>query len=142
VETDFDRGLPQVLIDPVQMEQVLINLIRNAIDAVETIADGTRLIRLRTLFDDDNTIRVEVRDVGPGMKEPERIFEPFFTTKENGMGMGLAICRSIIESRSVAINRANMGAMIATTRSSAGSTAKRHPALAQGRTAGVSIGIP
>jgi PAS domain S-box-containing protein len=98
VETDFDRSLPQLLIDPIQMEQVLINLIRNAIDALETIVDGTRLIRLRTVFDGDNTIRVEVRDVGPGMKEPERSFEPFFTTKENGMGMGLAVCRSIIES--------------------------------------------
>jgi C4-dicarboxylate-specific signal transduction histidine kinase len=118
VETDFDRGLPQVLIDPVQMEQVLINLIRNAIDAVETIADGTRLIRLRTLLDDDNTIRVEVRDVGPGMKEPERIFEPFFTTKENGMGMGLAICRSIIEShngRLWAISNQPRGTILAFT---------------------------
>ena len=63
---------------------------------VETIVDGPRLIRLRTVLDGDNTIRVEVRDAGPGIKEPERIFEPFFTTKENGTGMGLAICRSII----------------------------------------------
>jgi PAS domain S-box-containing protein len=118
VETDFDRGLPYVLIDPVQMEQVLINLIRNAIDALETIADGTKLIRLRTRFDDDNTIRVEVRDVGSGMKEPERIFEPFFTTKENGMGMGLAICRSIIEShngRLWAISNQPRGTILAFT---------------------------
>jgi PAS domain S-box-containing protein len=86
VETEFDRSLPQVLIDPIQMEQVLINLIRNAIDAVEAIVDGTRLVRLRTVRDGDNTIRVEVRDVGPGIKEPERIFEQFFTTKANGMG--------------------------------------------------------
>jgi C4-dicarboxylate-specific signal transduction histidine kinase len=98
VETDFHRSLPQVLIDPVQMEQVLINLLRNAIDALGTIVDGTKLIQVRAVLDGDNSIRVEVRDVGPGMKEPERIFEPFFTTKENGIGMGLAICRSIIES--------------------------------------------
>jgi PAS domain S-box-containing protein len=98
VETDFYRSLPQVLIDPVQIEQVLINLLRNAIDALDTIVDGTKLIQVRAVLDGDNTIRVEVRDVGSGMKEPERIFEPFFTTKENGMGMGLAICRSIIES--------------------------------------------
>jgi C4-dicarboxylate-specific signal transduction histidine kinase len=98
VETDFYRSLPQVLIDPVQMEQVLINLLRNAIDALETIVDRTKLIQVRAVLDGDNTIRVEVRDVGSGMKEPARIFEPFFTTKENGMGMGLAICRSIIES--------------------------------------------
>jgi histidine kinase/DNA gyrase B/HSP90-like ATPase len=75
VETDFDRSLPQVLIDPIQMEQVLINLIRNAIDALETIVDGARLIRLRTVRDGDNTIRVEVRDVGPGMKDDARMRE-------------------------------------------------------------------
>jgi PAS domain S-box-containing protein len=98
METDFDRSLPPVLIDPAKMEQVLINLIRNAIDALETIVGGPRLIRIRTVRDGDNTIRVEVEDVGPGIREPERIFEPFFTTKENGMGMGLAICRSIIQS--------------------------------------------
>jgi PAS domain S-box-containing protein len=97
VETDLDRSLPQVLIDRAQMEQVLVNLIRNAIDALDTIVDRTRLIRLHAVLDGDSNLRVEVRDVGPGLKEPERIFEPFFTTKENGMGMGLAICRSITE---------------------------------------------
>ena len=98
VETEFDRSLPPALIDRVQIQQVLVNLIHNAIDASDMIADGARLIRLCAVLDGDNAIRVEVRDYGAGMKEPERIFEPFFTTKENGMGMGLAICRSIIES--------------------------------------------
>jgi PAS domain S-box-containing protein len=97
VETEFDRSLPPALIDRVQLQQVLVNLIRNAIDALDAIADGTRLIRLRAVLDGDSAIRVEVRDLGAGLKEPERVFEPFFTTKENGMGMGLAICRSIIE---------------------------------------------
>jgi PAS domain S-box-containing protein len=97
VETELDQSLPPTLIDRVQMQQVLVNLIRNAIDALATIADGARLIRLRAVFDGDNAIRVEVRDVGVGVKEPERIFEPFFTTKKDGMGMGLAISRSIIE---------------------------------------------
>ena len=118
VETEFDRSLPQVLIDPVQMEQVLINLIRNAIDALDMIVDGPRLIRLRAVLDGDNTVRVEVRDVGPGLKAPERIFEPFFTTKENGMGMGLAICRSIIEShngRLWAISNQPRGTILAFT---------------------------
>lgn len=118
VETEFDRSLPQVLIDPVQMEQVLINLIRNAIDALDTIVDGPRLIRLRAVLGGDNTVRVEVRDVGPGLKAPERIFEPFFTTKENGMGMGLAICRSIIEShngRLWAISNQPRGTILAFT---------------------------
>jgi PAS domain S-box-containing protein len=118
VETDFDRSLPQVLIDPNQIEQVLINLIRNAIDALDTIVDGARLIRLRAVLDGDSAMRVEVRDVGPGMKEPERIFEPFFTTKENGMGMGLSICRSIIEShdgRLWAISNQPTGTIVAFT---------------------------
>ena len=99
VETEFAPNLPPVPIDPVQMEQVLVNLIRNAIDALDTMVEGTRLIRLRAVLNsDNNTIRVEVQDLGPGMKEPEQAFEPFFTTKKDGMGMGLAICRSIIES--------------------------------------------
>jgi PAS domain S-box-containing protein len=98
VETDFDRRLPQALVDPVQMEQVLINLICNAIDAMDTTVNGQRVMRLRAALDGDDGIRVEVQDSGPGIKEPDRAFEAFFTTKENGMGMGLAICRSIIES--------------------------------------------
>jgi PAS domain S-box-containing protein len=97
VEMELHQSLPPVLIDRVQMQQVLVNLIRNAIEALETIADGARLIRLRAVLDGDSTIRVEVQDVGTGVKEPERMFEPFFTTKKDGMGMGLAICRSIIE---------------------------------------------
>jgi hypothetical protein len=79
------------------MQQVLVNLIRNAIDALDPMVDDTRLIRLRAILEGENTIRIEIRDLGVGIKEPERIFEPFFTTKENGLGMGLAICRSIIE---------------------------------------------
>jgi len=98
VETELAESLPPTLIDRVQMQQVLVNLIRNAVDALDTTADGARAIRLRAVLDGDDTIRVEVRDVGAGVKEPERIFEPFFTTKQGGMGMGLAICRSIIES--------------------------------------------
>ena len=98
VETELGSNLPLALIDPVQMEQVLVNLIRNAIDALETVVDGARVIRLRAVLDSENAIRVEVQDFGPGIKEPELAFEPFFTTKQDGMGMGLAICRSIIES--------------------------------------------
>lgn len=98
VATEFDATLPLALIDRVQMQQVLVNLIRNAIEATDTIPGGRKLIHLRALRDGDGMIRVDVRDFGAGMTEPERAFEPFFTTKENGMGMGLAICRSIIES--------------------------------------------
>lgn len=98
LEYEFAPSLPSALIDPVQIEQVLINLIRNAVDALDGSTDGMRRIRLRAFLDSDTTVRVEVQDQGAGMKEPEQAFEPFFTTKKDGMGMGLAICRSIIES--------------------------------------------
>ena len=97
VKTELDHSLPPVPIDRVQMQQVLVNLIRNAIDALDTAVDSPRQIRIRSVRDGADTIRVEVRDLGAGVKEPERIFEPFFSTKKDGMGMGLAICRSIIE---------------------------------------------
>ena len=118
VETEIAPNLPPAFIDPVQMEQVLVNLIRNAIDALDTVVGGIRLIRLRAVLDSNNTIRVEVQDLGPGMKEPEQAFEPFFTTKKDGMGMGLAICRSIIEShngRLWAINNQPRGTTLAFT---------------------------
>lgn len=98
VETEFSRSLPQTLVDRVQMQQVLVNLIRNAIDAMEGVVDRPRLIRIRAFPDGAQSVRFELQDHGVGLREPERVFEPFFTTKQNGMGMGLAICRSIIES--------------------------------------------
>jgi len=98
VETEFNGSLPRTLVDRVQMQQVLVNLIRNAIDAMEGIVGRPRLIRIRAFPDGAQAIRIELRDHGVGLGEPERAFEPFFTTKQNGMGMGLAICRSIIES--------------------------------------------
>lgn len=97
VETEFGRTVPQTLIDRVQMQQVLVNLIRNAIDAMEGIVDRPRLIRIRAVPDGAEFVRFELQDHGTGLMEPERAFEPFVTTKQNGMGMGLAICRSIIE---------------------------------------------
>ncbi len=97
LKTELDQSLPPTLIDRVQMQQVLVNLIRNAIDALDTAAGSPRRIRICSVRDGADTIRVEVRDLGAGVKEPERIFEPFFSTKKDGMGMGLAICRSIIE---------------------------------------------
>lgn len=98
VETEFSRSLPQTLVDRVQMQQVLVNLIRNAIDAMEGVVDRPRLIRIRAFPDGAQSVRFELQDHGVGLREAERVFEPFFTTKQNGMGMGLAICRSIIES--------------------------------------------
>lgn len=95
VEVDSERDLPLVLIDRVQIQQVLVNLVRNAFDALEAVpADRTLWIRAKRV---DDVIQVEVIDNGLGIQDPDRIFEPFFTTKGQGMGMGLAICRSIVE---------------------------------------------
>jgi C4-dicarboxylate-specific signal transduction histidine kinase len=96
VETDLETNLPMTLADRIQIEQVLINLVHNAIDAMEAVSDRSRLLSIRSRRDTTNII-VEIRDRGRGLENTEKIFDPFFTTKENGMGMGLAICRSIVE---------------------------------------------
>ena len=98
VETDLDATLPPALADRVQMQQVLVNLIRNCIDAMKSNIDEPKSLVIRSRLDGENTILVEVRDNGDGIAEPDRIFEPFFSTKNGGMGMGLAICCSILES--------------------------------------------
>ncbi|TWT02607.1 sensor histidine kinase [Reyranella sp. CPCC 100927] len=98
VAFELDPDLPPARADRIQIQQVLTNLIRNALDALDTVADDARSVQIRSLCDAAGTIRVEVRDNGIGLTEFEQIFEPFFTTKTHGMGMGLAICRSIIES--------------------------------------------
>jgi PAS domain S-box-containing protein len=96
MEFEVERGLPPVAVDRVQLQQVLVNLIRNGMEAMDALANGKVLrLRVRRLA---GAIRTEVSDRGRGIERPDRIFEPFFTTKEHGMGMGLAICRSIIES--------------------------------------------
>ena len=98
VEKDLEAHLPVVALDRIQVQQVFVNLIRNGMEAMETVVDGARLLTIRSCRDGLDAVRVEVRDAGVGLEDPERVFEPFFTTKQSGMGMGLAICRSIIES--------------------------------------------
>jgi PAS domain S-box-containing protein len=93
--TDIESNLPVVLIDRVQILQVLVNLMRNGLEAMESTSEA-RVLRLRLRLAGD-VIRTEVSDRGPGIAFPEKVFEPFFTTKEHGMGMGLAVCRSIVE---------------------------------------------
>ncbi len=95
VEAEIADDMPPAMIDRVQIRQVLINLVRNAIEAMED-ADGERSLGLRVACDGE-LIRIEIRDSGPGIAFPDRIFTPYFTTKRQGMGMGLAICRSIVE---------------------------------------------
>ena len=96
--TDLERDLPAALIDRVQIQQVVLNLLRNGADAMETQDGGERSLRIVSRREGTDMIRVEVQDFGTGIADPDRAFEPFFTTKQDGMGMGLAICRSIIES--------------------------------------------
>jgi PAS domain S-box-containing protein len=97
LEVDLETELPKILGDRVQIQQVFVNLCINGFDAMDTQVDRSRKLSVRTRVHDSAAIRVEVQDSGIGLREPERIFEAFFTTKQNGMGMGLPICRSIIE---------------------------------------------
>ena len=98
VETEFEGSLPPVLGDKVQLQQVVLNLILNAADAMSHNPPEHRQIILRTGVKDDR-IRVTVRDFGPGIDKEnlEHIFEPFFTTKRTGLGIGLAVCHTIVE---------------------------------------------
>jgi PAS domain S-box-containing protein len=96
IDIDVESNLPLVPFDRVQIQQVLVNLIRNGIDAMDATADD-RVVEVCARRAGD-VVRTEISDRGRGVEFPDKIFEPFFTTKENGMGMGLAVCRSIIES--------------------------------------------
>ena len=98
VEMDLDPALPPAFADRVQIQQLLINLMRNGIDAMRANRGVPKSLAILSRLDGRNFIRVDIRDNGEGIGEPGRIFEPFFTTKEGGMGIGLAICRSIVES--------------------------------------------
>ncbi len=107
--------LPPVLADRVQVQQVMINLVINSIQAMELVTDRPRELRVRSEHE-TGKVSVGVRDSGVGIPDghADRLFNPFFTTKSNGMGMGLSICRSIIEAhggRMSASNNAELGAM-------------------------------
>jgi len=98
VQAEPDELLPRIRGDHVQLQQVLLNLLTNAIDSMAA-KDGARLLRVKSTVDDSGGVIVAVEDTGTGVdpKDMDRIFTPLFTTKSHGMGMGLSICRSIIE---------------------------------------------
>ena len=115
VETSLAKDLPLIEVDPVQIQQVLVNLVSNALDAMRQTPPGRRKVEISTAGNGDNEVRLSVRDHGTGIRAEvhERLFDQFFTTKEQGLGMGLAIVRSIVEShggRIVAENVADGGA--------------------------------
>jgi C4-dicarboxylate-specific signal transduction histidine kinase len=98
VITELAEGLPAVLGDRVQLQQVILNLIMNGLEAMSTITDRPHFLRIQS-DGFANCIRVRVRDSGLGwdMRHFTSVFDPFFTTKKEGIGMGLTISRSIIE---------------------------------------------
>jgi C4-dicarboxylate-specific signal transduction histidine kinase len=100
VATELDPKLPFVEGDQVQLQQVLLNLIVNAFEAMGETPTAERRVIIRSERESGGRVRVSVRDFGPGLptEEPQQIFEQFFSTKREGMGMGLAIVRSIITS--------------------------------------------
>jgi signal transduction histidine kinase len=100
VAIQLREGLPRLLGDRGQLRQVLLNLMMNAIEAMDSVNDRTRLLRITSdVIRTSPGVLITVEDFGPGMhpKDIDRIFEPFYTTKSQGMGMGLSICRSIVE---------------------------------------------
>ena len=99
LHTELNEGLPQIMADRVQLQQVIMNLITNAIDAMESVTDRQLILRVKSEIQDGKAVLVAIEDSGTGIdpEKADRIFDAFFTTKAHGMGMGLSICQSIIE---------------------------------------------
>lgn len=102
VQTELVPEPLPALADRVQLQQVIANLITNAMEAMSTVSDRARILRLTSAISKPDGVLISVEDSGPGIDREnlDRVFHPFFTTKLQGMGMGLAICRSIVESHS------------------------------------------
>jgi signal transduction histidine kinase len=99
ISTEFEEGVPLLRADPIQLQQVILDLVRNAIDAIAIGPTTIKAIRLITTYDGKSVVSLYVEDSGPGVttENETQIFDPFFTTKPSGMGLGLSISRRIIE---------------------------------------------
>jgi PAS domain S-box-containing protein len=99
LQMEFAPALPMILGDRVQLQQVIINLVMNAIEAMQSVTDRSRELVIRSRQDETQQVLVSVTDYGAGIsaEDADRLFNPFFTTKSSGMGMGLSICRSIVD---------------------------------------------
>ena len=98
LSTRFERGLAPITGDRVQLQQVLLNLVLNACDAMNLVPEAARRLTIATMAGPEHSVRVTVCDTGPGVAgdQLERVFEPFVTSKTQGLGLGLAVCRSIV----------------------------------------------
>ena len=128
VRTELAEGLPLILGDRVQIQQVLLNLIINALEAM-TVGEEPRELLISSRKSEKGSVHVAVQDSGPGLGQAdlERVFASFYTTKPGGMGLGLAICRSIIEAQG--------GRIWATTHSPRGAVFEFTLPAGQGETA-------
>jgi PAS domain S-box-containing protein len=102
IETELTQGLPPASFDRIQIQQVLLNLIRNGAEAMEAANKPDKRVIVRSRCTEE-WIVVEVCDHGPGLADPDKVFEPFYTTRQNGMGIGLAISRSIAQAHGGAL---------------------------------------
>lgn len=108
LQLDLQPDLPEAIADRVQIEQVILNLLRNAIESMQKVDTRSGTLRILSGQAENGMLRIEFRDQGTGIDDVERIFDPFFTTKNEGIGMGLSICRTILEAHGGSIWAENL----------------------------------